>query len=47
MDSRKSQKISIEVIPAEAGIHANLSVIKILAPGFHRGDDFWRDHLLI
>ena len=35
---------SFSVIPAKAGIQSFQEVEKALDPGFHRGDDFLRDH---
>jgi hypothetical protein len=41
----KSQKESLFVIPAKAGIQFFPSVISSLDSGFHRSDDFSVDHL--
>jgi len=40
----KSQKIRLVVIPAKAGIQSFQVIISSLDSGFHRSDDFLRDH---
>ena len=40
----KSQKVVFPVIPAKAGIQFFPPVISSLDSGFHRSDDFLRDH---
>jgi len=40
----KSQKTSLSVIPAEAGIQPIQALTKTLDSGFHRSDDFLRVH---
>jgi hypothetical protein len=40
----KSLKIRFSVIPAKAGIQFFQIVINSLDSGFHRSDDFLRDH---
>jgi hypothetical protein len=40
----KSLKIPFPVIPAKAGIQSFQMVINSLDSGFHRSDDFLRDH---
>jgi hypothetical protein len=40
----KSQKIRLAVIPAKAGIQSFQVIISSLGSGFHRSDDFLRDH---
>ncbi|MFH1148536.1 MAG: hypothetical protein V1736_12630 [Pseudomonadota bacterium] len=42
----KSRKVLLFVIPAEAGIQSIQVVTGELDPGFHRSDDFLRDHQL-
>jgi hypothetical protein len=44
-DLVKSLKISFFVIPAEAGIQYFQALINTLDSGFHRRDDFLRNHL--
>ena len=43
-DLVKSRKIPFFVIPAKAGIQFIQLVTKALDSGFHRSDDFLRDH---
>ena len=43
-DLAKSRKTPFPVIPAKAGIQLLPLVIKPLDSGFHRSDDFLRDH---
>ncbi len=45
-DLVKSPKIRFSVIPAKAGIQSFQIVINSLDSGFHRSDDFLRDHLI-
>jgi hypothetical protein len=40
----KSPKDLLSVIPAKAGIQSFQGIIKSLGSGFHRSDDFLRDH---
>ena len=42
----KSRKTPLSVIPAKAGIQSIQIVKKALDSGFHRSDDFLRDHQL-
>ncbi len=43
-DLVKSPQIRFSVIPAKAGIQSFQIVINSLDSGFHRSDDFLRDH---
>ncbi len=43
-DLVKSRKTSFFVIPAKAGIQFIQVLAKALDSGFHRSDDFLRDH---
>ena len=43
-DFVKSLKMRFFVIPAKAGIQSFQIVINSLDSGFHRSDDFLRDH---
>jgi hypothetical protein len=40
----KSPNVCFSVIPAKAGIQSFQMVINSLDSGFHRSDDFFRDH---
>jgi hypothetical protein len=40
----RSRETAFPVIPAEAGIQYFQLVTKSLDPGFHRSDDFLREH---
>ena len=40
----KSRKTALSVIPAKAGIQSIRALKKTLDSGFHRSDDFLRDH---
>jgi hypothetical protein len=43
----KSRKTPFFVIPAKAGIHFFQLVTEFLDSGFHRSDDFLRNHQLL
>jgi hypothetical protein len=45
-DFVKSRKTPFFVIPAKAGIQSIQGLTKALDSGFHRSDDFLRDHQL-